>query len=400
MRSLQITICGCGNGAHACAALLSRQGHKITVYSPLDGEIAAMQKNYEANKGLDAVITGERVNGLPICRISADPAAALPQADIIFIIVPAFAHENVLWHIRKYRSPDSLAVILPCRGMIELDIRKYLTDTNVMVFQTLPWSCRVVTPGKLVHIKGIKEKIQAASFPYHLSELFYGQMEELLGMHIERIRNPLTLTLANIGQIFHPGIMFGLFKDNPNRTFTKADIPLFYQGVTETSAAVLTELSLEIQEIGQRLSVFIPDIEMEKVLTPVQWLMEAYGPVIGDTASLRRMLQTNQAYEGICAPSVSAGENLFKGDFHSRYITEDIPYSLLVTRTLGQMVKAETPVMDQVIEALGKWEGTPYLNNSRIAADFAQKTRLPVFYGIRSVQELGERLGCQTICES
>lgn len=392
MRRLQITICGCGNGAHACAALLSRKGHEVTLYSPLTGEIAAVKKNYEENQGLDAVIVGDAARGLPIRRITAEPSEALPQADIIFIIVPAFAHENVLWHIRKYRSADSLAVILPCRGMIELDIRKSLADANVMAFQTLPWSCRVITPGKLVHIKGIKEKIQAASFPSHLSELFFSQMEELLEMKIERIRNPLTLTLANIGQIFHPGIMYGLFKDRPDGTFQKEDIPLFYQGVTEETAAVLSGLSDEIQSIGRELTSFIPDIEMEKVLTPVQWLNDSYRRVIGDTSSLSRMLQTNQAYEGIRAPAVAAGDHLFKGDFHSRYITEDIPYSLLVTRTLGQMIHVNTPVMDQVIEALGKWSGIPFLKNSQTAADFAGKTRLPVFYGIRSVQELGERL--------
>ena len=40
----------------------------------------------------------------------------------------------------------------------------------------------------------------------------------------------MTLTLANTGQLIHPGIMYGLCQSREADTFAAVDIPLFYQG--------------------------------------------------------------------------------------------------------------------------------------------------------------------------
>lgn len=387
-KKLNIAICGCGNGAHACAALMCRQGHIVNIYSPLKDEIIALRKGFEDNKGLDAIIEGNESPGLQLNCITSNAAKVLPGADIIFIIVPSFAHENILQNIRKYRNPSALTVILPCRGMIELEIRESLAQTNVMVFQTLPWSCRVIQPGKLVDIKGIKKKIQAASYPANMSELFYAQMEQILDMQIERVKNMLTLTLANIGQIFHPGIMYGIMKEEPHRIFKEEEIPLFYQGVTDETAELLSGISHEIRKIAMRLKQSITELELDMILPPKQWLENAYSDVIGDPTNLRTMLNTNKAYQGIRIPTVKVGDNQYRANFKTRYITEDVPYSLLVTRTLGAMADIKTPVIDQVISVLGEWEGTDYLLDSEQALRFAMKTRLPFYYGVRTLDEL------------
>ena len=86
--------------------------------------------------------------------------------------------------------------------MIELEFDHFWNEVHMIAFQTLPWSCRKEKMGARVNIKGIKEKIQAASYPSGLSNLFFRQLEELLNMRIERVRSALTLTFANIGQIF------------------------------------------------------------------------------------------------------------------------------------------------------------------------------------------------------
>lgn len=56
MSSLKIAVCGCGNGAHTCAALMSRKGHVVSIYSPIEEEIQIFQRNYKENGGLDALI--------------------------------------------------------------------------------------------------------------------------------------------------------------------------------------------------------------------------------------------------------------------------------------------------------------------------------------------------------
>ena len=42
------------------------------------------------------------------------------------------------------------------------------------------------------------------------------------------------------------------------------------------------------------------------------------------------MLRTNQAYKGIQVPVKRTERGTFRVDYSARYITEDVPYSLLV----------------------------------------------------------------------
>lgn len=388
MSSLNITICGCGNGAHACAAIMCLKGHKVNIYSPLKEEIRIFEKNYRENGGLDAQIVGEQVKGLKLHRISDEPSQTISGAAIIFIIAPAFAHKTIFQHIRDYMEPKALVAILPSRGLIELEIKEIIPKAQVMAFQTLPWSCRMGKPGCEVTIKGIKKKIQIASSPADLSQIFFHMMEELLDMRVERIKSMLTLTLANMGQIFHPGIMYGLFKEEPERIFSLEECPLFYQGVSAEGAEILSDLAGEIHEIGKAMLAYVPNLELECVLSPEEWLMDSYGDVIADKTNLQTMLNTNQAYQGIRVPTVKVGENHFQADFHARYVVEDVPYSLLASRSLGNMLCVETPVMDQVITKLGSWVGYPYLERCSEAEGFAKKSRLPVFYGMETVLDV------------
>lgn len=387
MSKLKIAVCGCGNGAHACGALMSRKGHEVSIYSPLQEETETFKENYRKNGGLDALIVDESVRKLPIERISSDPEV-IAGASIIFVIVPAFAHRAVFQQIRKYMDKNALVAIMPSRGLIELEIKEYLPDANVMAFQTLPWSCRKIETGSSVEVKGIKKKIQIASRPACLSPIFYCVMEDLLDMKIERVKSMITLTLANMGQIFHPGIMYGIFKDSPGRTFSAKECPLFYQGVTEEIAGILQEISQEIREIAGQVKQIMPELELEQVLTPGEWLLQSYGDAIGDAGSLKSMLVTNQAYRGIKVPVTQLDEGKYQADFHARYVTEDVPYSLLVTRTLGNMAGVKTPIIDQVIRSLGEWIGYPYLEKYQEAEELSIQSRLPVFYGMDKISDL------------
>ena len=121
MNKLEVTICGCGNGAHACAAMLSRQGHIVNIYSPLSDEIDLFKANYEQNDGLtlniglgniaglgygmcgyseESNIEMETYKGLKINKITDRAEEAIPGASIIIVITPAFAHRDILNNVK------------------------------------------------------------------------------------------------------------------------------------------------------------------------------------------------------------------------------------------------------------------------------------------------------------
>jgi len=398
---MKITICGCGNGAHACAALLSRKGHTVNIYSPLSNEVQLFKTNYANNNGLTLQIGGglsaqagsdfsdyDQEQKLKLNVITDKPGEVIPDSAIIIIIVPAFAHGNILRNIKDHVSTDSKIVILPSRGGIEFELNSILPKANVVAFQTLPWACRIKKFGSEINLSGVKNKIQAAAMPADMPQAFFRELEELLDIRIDRLKSILTLTLANVGQIFHPGIMYGLFKNNPTVTFTEAETPLFYESVDEDIAAMLSGMSDEVHAVACALKKVNDDVESDKVLHIRDWLLGSYDGLIGDTSSLHRMFCTNGAYKGIKAPLIRLENGRYAPDFGSRYIVEDIPYGLLVTRSIAEMVDVGTPVIDEVLINIGNWVDYDYLGKLAEVKCLASKSRLPEFYGIHSRENL------------
>ena len=398
---MNITICGCGNGAHVCAALLCRKGHSVNIFSPLTAEVETFKANYAENQGLTLEIgkgLAARENGgfnggfdnekYQLHQITDDPAAVIPKSRFIIIIVPAFAHHDVFRSIKEHIHPESTLVVLPSRGGIEFEISSVLPTAKVVAFQTLPWACRIKKFGSRINLSGVKNKVQAAAMPGDVPQQTFAELEELMGLKIERLQSPLTLTLANVGQIFHPGIMYGLFRKNPAQTFTEEDIPLFYENVDEAIAAILSGMSDEVRAVAEELAKCNEAVESEKVLHVRDWLLSSYEGLIEDTSSFHRMFRTNAAYKGIKAPVKKLGDGLYTADFGSRYIVEDIPYGLLVTRSLAEMLGVRTPMIDEVLSNIGDWVHCDYLGKLAQMKSLAAHSRLPEFFGVHSRQGL------------
>jgi hypothetical protein len=286
----------------------------------------------------------------------------------------------ILQQIGKQMKWDALIIIMPARGLLELDLEKYVPNANVIACQTLPWACRLNADGTHIEIKGTKNGMQAAAMPRELSDVWFGLAEELLEMPFERVKCMLTLTLSNIGQIFHPGIMYGLFRDDPQRTYAEDECPLFYQGVDQRAADTLEALGQEIRAIAEQLAKSNPDIELDKIESPRQWMLRSYAGQIEDTSTLKTMLNTNKAYRGIKAPMTKLEDGRYKANFQARYITEDLPFSLLPTKYLGLQAGVATPVMDQMIKEVGSWIGCDFLGDIEIALQLRKRSRLPLFY--------------------
>lgn len=407
MSHLTITICGCGNGAHACAALMSLKGHKVNIYSPLEEEISRFRQGYEKNGGLtmrfgSGLLSGleamdprelakiETYEGLQLAAISSDPGAVIPQASIVFVIVPAFAHGNILMNIRPYLNRNSLLVFLPSRGGLEFQLRSLVPRVQAIAFQTLPWSTRIHSFGEEVLISARKKSIQAAAQPSHISNLFFHQMEELLDMEVLRVKHMFTLTLANVGQIIHPGIMYSNFKKDHRQRFTAENKPLFYQGLDEEGGRRLGAMSDEILEIARQVAKICPDVEPEQVPHLREWLLTSYEGQIEDTSTLQKMFVTNKAYNGLRSPMKEVEPGVFEADFSSRYTVEDVPYGLLVTKSIGLMAGVATPAIDEVLQGLDEWTGYNYLDKLANVKSISAASRLPEVYGISSLRTLAD----------
>ena len=102
----------------------------------------------------------------------------------------------------------------------------------------------------------------------------------------------------------------------------------YWDGITPSVAVLVKAIDQERMAVAQAYGV--------KVLSAEEWLRQSYD-TYGD--NLYELLQHNQAYADIKAPKT----------IDARYVTEDVPMSLVPISELGRIAGVATPNIDSVI---------------------------------------------------
>jgi hypothetical protein len=386
-----VTVCGAGNAAHVLLPVLAAtQAVRIKVFAPLAEEAARWSASLGANGAVTTAMPGgQTLAGRP-ALVTADPEAAVVNADLVLLALPAFAHESVLAALAPHLPATAQICALPARGGFEWMARQVLPDHQgvLLGLQTLPWACRIRTWGQSAEVLGVKTGVDLAGWPPESLAQAAQQLSSLLHVAMQPVPGFLALTLANTGQLIHPGIMVGLFHDWNGRPLGEDQAPLFYGGVDDDSAALLQALSDEVQAVCAALERALPQLDLSSVLPLDIWLQRAYAGQIDDASTLRSSFTTNRAYTGLRAPLRLIEENAYVPWFEARYLSEDVPYGLLVTRGIAELAGVATPAIDRVILWAQERLGKEYLTNGRVAGRDVAESRAPQRFGIRSVQEL------------
>ena len=388
-----ITICGSGNATHAMIPIIqSNFKGQINLFFRYQHKVDIFKKLIDEKRCITAIIGQEKLYGRPD-KVSRFPEDVCQDADLILLPLPAFAHEPTISQIASFLKEEAIIGTIPARSGFEYSTLKILKEANrekVKIFglQTLPWACRTREYASKVEILGTKDVVGLAAYPPETASALSSFLTHLLNLNIAPLPNMLTLSLANIGQIVHPGIMYGLFKGNETRKYKKEEIPLFYQGVTREIAQILEEISKEILILTEELKKRYENIDLTNVLSLKEWLITSYKNSIVDKSTLETCFVTNSAYQGLRAPMREVENGYFLPDFQSRYLTEDVPYGLVVTRAIAQLAEVKMPVIDEIILTVSKWMGREYLVNGYLKGRDIKETRIPQNYGINCLEEL------------
>ena len=390
-----ITVCGGGNGAHALVGtiLVRDQTTHVRLYLPLEDEQRRFTKVLSSHSSFEMRVAG-KVFSVASDRIhvTRDPEEAACSS-IIMMVAPAFAHGTILSQLAPHLSKSNTIAVLPARSGLEYQAQDILSkvgqDSCVVVgFQTLPWACRIEEFGHSVIIHGTKEKVGAACLPPKEVGEKARVFSTLLDMDVIPYQSMLELSLANTGQLIHPGIMYSAFGERLGEVFpSENEVPLFYTSVDEVAAKVLSRMSNEILNIKKVVEERLSRFKMLGVVHLSQWLNGAYGEEILDTSSLAKQFQTNRGYQTFKVP-VKKSSDGYRVDVNTRYLTEDIPFGLLVTKGIASVVGVETPMIDEVITKTSAWIGKEYLVNGKLIGRDIATTRSPQRYKIDSLEGL------------
>lgn len=393
MKIETITVCGGGNAAHAIIPIIRNNfSGKLNLFLPYGDEAAQFKKLIEEKRFITATIGEKKLYGRPdeASKLAKD---VCKEADLILMPLPAFAHESTLLQITPFLKEEVIIGAIPARSGFEYSALKILKDNkkekvNIFGMQTLPWACRIKEYASKVDILGKKSLVGMAAFPHKITSELAFFLTQLLDLKIEPLPNMLTLSLANVGQIIHPGIMYGIFKGKEKVKYQKDEIPLFYQGVTKEISETLKMMSDEILVLIKEIRNIDKSINLNHVLGLQDWLIYSYKESIEDKSTLQSCFVTNRAYQGLCAPMKKIDNDYFLPNFQARYLTEDVPYGLVVTKAIAQLAKVDTPIIDEVILTVSKWMGKEYIKGSYLEGKDIKDTRIPQNYGINNLENI------------
>jgi NAD/NADP octopine/nopaline dehydrogenase, alpha-helical domain len=389
-----LAICGGGNAAHAVAVVASQN---------FDGDIVWLRGSEEKAESLRRGVFsagGLRSTGVitglanKVRTISSDPQEIIPGADLVFLVVPAFAHVTWLEKIAPHLKTTAVFGALPARSGFEFDVLRMIPGVRpgggrqIFGLQTLPWSTRVQQPGKLANIGALKAKVFVATLPGSHAASLAPLLSTLLGTEVIASPNFLNLTLGNPGQIIHPGIMYGWFSKWSGKRYREDEIPRFFADLTDCTGKIVQSLSNDVIAVAQKIGAASNGkLDMSATLPIYEWLCMSYPAQTADFSSVASCFRTGPI-QARKAPMAEVAPGEFVPDFQYRYISEDVPYGLAIAKSIGQMADVATPTLDAVIDWSQNKLGKRYLVNGKLAGEDVHELRIPQNYGLQNLSEL------------
>jgi hypothetical protein len=392
-RPSSIAICGTGNGAHALAVVASQN---------TDADIDWLAgSEAKARLLVDGVSkAGLRSTGVIAARadrirsISAEPAEVIPRADVVLIVVPAFAHAAVLRRITPHLSESAVLGCMPTRGGFEFEAthtRGNQSRRQATIFgtQTLPWSTRVTTPGELVHVGAVKQEVLLGALPASRAPAMARLLEHILGIRVIPAASFLGMTLGNPGQFIHPGLMYGHFQSWRGEEWDEDTIPLLFAQTTDEMGELVDRLSREAIAVATRIEQRSKgDLNLLEAVVPIHdWLRKVYAHATGDTSSVATCFRTGPI-RARKAPMLEVRPGKFVPNFDYRYLTEDVPFGLVPTRALAEIVDVETRTIDEVITWSQAALQRSYLAEGKLRGADVRQLPIPQSYGVSTPADL------------
>jgi opine dehydrogenase len=332
-------VVGAGHGGMAMAAHLAMTGCRVNLLNRDAGRILAVQ----ARGGID--VTGEVEGFASLNVITCDAAEAVRDVDIVMVVVPAMAHSYIAETIAPHLRDGQIVVLNPGRTGGALEVSRVFREKNPSAYlyvgeaQTLLYTSRVTNPGQ-VRIFSIKNSVPLATLPaYHVADVL-PVLRKVLPQFVPG-DNVLKTGLDNIGAVFHPAITVlnaGRIED------THGDFEYYVEGVTPSVACILEAVDQERVNVAGALGI--------RANTAREWLYLAYSAA-GRT--LLDAMRANPGYRGIQSP----------GTIQHRYISEDVPASLVPIASIGEMLGVPTPTICSIIHLASVMHRVDYWKEGR-----------------------------------
>jgi len=349
-----VAVLGGGNGGHAIAANLSLAGFKVNFF-----ELPQFAESFEkVLRTKEIQIQGISIDGVAKLNLATtDIQQAIKDAEVIFVITPAFGHKAMAEVCAPFVQDGQIIVLMPgSGGSLEfVNIFKQKKVNREVTFAescTLPYGARLKGPG---HVSVLINAmiLPTGVFPSKKTEEVIPKLKPFYSMIIPA-KDVLEAAINNPNPIVHP---VATLLSATRIEHSKGEFYLYAEGMTPAVARTYESLNQERLSICKALGYKLHHWDN----------LEFKDYNLGETEEECRYRILNTSMDAAFGKDgIYAGIKM-KGPEHlkDRYVTEDVPYGMVLLSTLGDLLGVPTPTHDAVIQLASVINRTDYWKTGR-----------------------------------
>ena len=325
---LRVGIAGAGSVAMGTAALLHVNGHDPMLWSP------SGRGTSELSGGADLAATGA-IDAVFCPRLANDAEELASDNDVLVLALPAYGHKAVMDALAEHIRSVHHVVISSHASLGAIYLMQRLHERGVAVPITA-WGTTAVTgrrqAGTEVHVNTVRSLIDLCTVPDNRSQDGLALCRRLFGDRFQPRDGLLAISLSNLNPQNHMGIALGnMTRMERGESWSQGE------NVTPNIGRLLEELDEERLAIASAL-----DLEVRTIFE--HFHLSFHVPV----ASVSEMNQEMHSQgSGGTGPATA----------NSRYVTEDVPYGLVVTVALGELAGRPARLHDAGVKILSAMYG-------------------------------------------
>lgn len=346
--SAPVAVVGAGHSGFGLAGDLALRGLAVRLCEHPDYAAA-----------LDAVrrLGGISVRGVtggghaPLALATTDPSVALEGVELVFVVVPAYAHAAMASFLAPHVRPEQAVVLMPGNAGGALAFRRALLAAGapavpVAEASSFVFACKKEGPSG-VWIRGVKRGLPVGVLPADATDAVMARLLPLYP-YLEAATDVLETSLANANHVAHPPA----FLLNVARVEDQGgDYSFFHHGMTPSVARLTEAIDAERLAVVRALG-YRPETTLEQ-------LTRFYGDQGFGGATYYEAVHTTPVHGAARAPS----------SIDHRYFTEDLPYGLVPLVELGAALGIDLPVTRGLIDVVGALSGRDFRAEGRRLAD-------------------------------
>ncbi len=318
-----IAIIGAGNGGQAFAGYLSLMGREVKVFDVVQNTVEQLGK-----LGGITLTGNSSVTGFGKIKLaSTDISAVMEDCEIILVVLPSIYHKDMAKKMAPYLKDGQIVVLNPNASLGPVEFEKTLREcgchANIILAgtSTLLFACRVVKAG-FVEVAGQKTSFSASTYPAKYNRYVAEKFADILPQFIFA-DDILRVSLDNLNAMMHPApTILYTAKIEHEEDFE------YYLDFTPGQGALVEALDRERMALAEAYGL------------KIRTLIEEYKNVyVTKGESMYEVVTNCEGYHGI------KGQKTLR----TRYLLEDIPYSLVALQSMGKIGGVPTPNIDAVI---------------------------------------------------